>query len=92
MRTSFKYLLFFVFTIYECFSSFSQQQKSVISLWGDQGNGTFINPILNADYSDPDVVRVDDNFYMVCSEFHFMGMPVFAFKGYGKLAYNWTDL
>ena len=21
--------------------------------WGDQGNGTYINPILNADYSDP---------------------------------------
>ena len=20
--------------------------------WGDQGNGTYINPILNADYSD----------------------------------------
>jgi hypothetical protein len=22
--------------------------------WGDQGNGTYINPVLNADYSDPD--------------------------------------
>ena len=28
--------------------------------WGDQGNGTYINPILNADYSDPDVIRVGD--------------------------------
>jgi beta-xylosidase len=44
--------------------------------WGDQGNGTFINPVLNADYSDPDVIRVDSRYYMVCSEFHFMGMPV----------------
>jgi beta-xylosidase len=44
--------------------------------WGDQGNGTYINPILNADYSDPDVIRVNDKYYMVCSEFHFMGMPV----------------
>ena len=24
----------------------------------DQGNGTYKNPILNADYSDPDVIRV----------------------------------
>ena len=44
--------------------------------WGDQGNGTYINPVLNADYSDPDVVRVGDKYYMVCSEFHYMGMPV----------------
>ena len=80
MRTSFKYLLFLCLLFMNVFSSFSQQQKSVISLWGDQGNGTFINPILNADYSDPDVVRVDDNFYMVCSEFHFMGMPVLHSK------------
>jgi beta-xylosidase len=44
--------------------------------WGDQSNGTYINPILNADYSDPDVIRVDNKYYMVCSEFHFMGIPV----------------
>ncbi len=44
--------------------------------WGDTGNGTYINPILNADYSDPDVIRVNDKYYMVCSEFHFTGMPV----------------
>jgi len=44
--------------------------------WGDQGNGTYINPVLNADYSDPDVIRVGNDYYMVCSEFHFMGMPV----------------
>ena len=31
-----------------------------LKTWGDQGNGTYINPILNADYSDPDVIRVDD--------------------------------
>jgi beta-xylosidase len=52
------------------------RSQSVTGSWGDQGNGTYINPILNADYSDPDVIRVNDKFYMVCSEFHFMGMPV----------------
>jgi beta-xylosidase len=46
--------------------------------WGDQGNGTYINPILNADYSDPDVIRVNDRYYMVASDFHFMGMQVLA--------------
>lgn len=44
--------------------------------WGDLGNGTFANPVLNADYSDPDVIRVGDRYYMTCSEFHYMGMPV----------------
>lgn len=45
-------------------------------LWGDQGNGTYINPILNADYSDPDVIRVGDHYYMVASDFHFLGMQI----------------
>lgn len=44
--------------------------------WGDQGDGRYVNPILNADYSDPDVIRVGDKYYMVCSDFHFIGMPV----------------
>lgn len=44
--------------------------------WGDQGDGTYVNPILNADYSDPDVIRVGEKYYMICSEFHFIGIPV----------------
>lgn len=44
--------------------------------WGDQGDGTFRNPILPADYSDPDVIRVGEDFYLVASEFHFAGIQV----------------
>lgn len=44
--------------------------------WGDLGNGYYANPVLKADFSDPDVIRVGDDFYMVCSDFHYMGMPV----------------
>ena len=44
--------------------------------WGDQGNGTYKNPVLCADYSDPDVIRVGEKYYMVASDFHFMGMQV----------------
>ena len=44
--------------------------------WGDQGNGTYINPVLNADFSDPDVIRVGDKYYMAASDFHYMGMQV----------------
>ncbi len=44
--------------------------------WGDQGNGTYRNPLLNADFSDPDVIRVGKKYYMVASDFHFLGMQV----------------
>lgn len=44
--------------------------------WGDKGNGTYKNPVLNADFSDPDVIRVGKKFYMVASDFHFLGMQV----------------
>src|SRR6187431_1522595 len=54
--------------------------------WGDQGDGTFRNPILPADYSDPDVIRVGDDFYLVASEFHFMGIQVL----HSKDLVNWT--
>ena len=44
--------------------------------WGDQCDGTYRNPVLNADFSDPDVIRVGSRFYMVASDFHFLGMQV----------------
>ena len=36
----------------------------------DLGNGTYKNPVIFADYSDPDVVKVGDDFYMTSSSFH----------------------
>ena len=44
--------------------------------WGDLGDGTYANPVLNADYSDPDVIRVGDKYYMVASDFHYIGLQV----------------
>jgi len=35
----------------------------------DRGDGTFQNPIIYADYSDPDVIRVGDDFYLTASSF-----------------------
>jgi beta-xylosidase len=43
----------------------------------DQGDGTYINPVLHADYSDPDVIRVGSDFYMTASSFgHLPGLPI----------------
>jgi beta-xylosidase len=36
----------------------------------DLGDGRYRNPILHADYSDPDVIRVGDKFYMTASSFN----------------------
>ena len=44
--------------------------------WGDLGDGTFANPVLNGDFSDVDVIRVGAKYYLTCSEFSYMGMPV----------------
>ncbi len=43
----------------------------------DMGDGTYINPVINADYSDPDVVAVGDDFYMTASSFGCApGLPI----------------
>ena len=47
------------------------QENYVSEVWvADQGNGTYKNPILYADYSDPDACRVGDDFYMTSSSFN----------------------
>jgi len=47
----------------------------------DLGNGRYKNPIIFADYSDPDVIRVNDDFYMISSSFNCMpGIPILHSK------------
>jgi len=31
----------------------------------DNGDGTYTNPVIAADFPDPDVIRVGDTYYMV---------------------------
>ena len=54
----------------------------VSTVWvADNGDGTYRNPILHADYSDPDAVRVGDDFYMTASSFNAApGLPVLHSK------------
>ena len=43
----------------------------------DRGDGTFQNPVLHADYSDPDAIRVGDDFWLTSSSFgHVPGLPI----------------
>jgi len=64
----------------------AEPEAARILAWGDQGDGTYRNPILKADYSDPDVVRVGDDFYLIASDFHFVGIQVL----HSKDLVNWT--
>ncbi len=77
-------VLFFVFLIYS-FSIFSQ---SVSNVWvSDLGNGTYKNPVLYADYSDPDVCRVGNDYYLVASSFgNIPGLPIL----HSNDLVNWT--
>ena len=54
------------------------QQNSISKVWvADNGDGTYKNPILHADYSDPDAIRVGDNYYMIASSFNASpGLPI----------------
>ena len=36
----------------------------------DNGDGTFTNPVIQADFPDPDVVKVGDTYYMVTTTMH----------------------
>ena len=55
-------------------------RAQVSPVWSaDQGDGTYKNPILFADYSDPDVIRDGDTFYLVASSFNQIpGLPILA--------------
>ncbi|PWF48589.1 glycoside hydrolase family 43 protein [Massilia glaciei] len=53
----------------------------------DLGNGSYRNPILHADYSDPDAIRVGDSYYMTSSSFsNVPGLPLLTSKD----MVNWT--
>ncbi|MCM1046397.1 MAG: glycoside hydrolase 43 family protein [Candidatus Gastranaerophilales bacterium] len=45
-------------------------QSQITKMWvADQGDGTYINPILYTDYSDPDAIRVGEDYFMIASSF-----------------------
>jgi beta-xylosidase len=61
----------------------SAQPETILSkVWvADNGDGTYKNPILHADYSDPDVVRVGDDYFMTASSFNCVpGLPILHSK------------
>ena len=56
----------------------AQKAPTVSNVWvADNGDGTYQNPVLYADYSDPDAIRVNDDYYLVASSFNCVpGLPI----------------
>jgi beta-xylosidase len=63
-------------------------EPSVSKVWvSDLGNGNYKNPVINADYSDPDAIRVGADFYMTASSFDAVpGLPIL----HSRDLVNWT--
>lgn len=71
----------FLFALALLFAGFANAWRA------DLGNGKYQNPILFADYSDPDVIRVNTDYYLVASSFQFMpGIPILKSRD----LVNWT--
>ncbi len=55
----------------------------------DNKNGTFTNPIIHTDFSDPDVIEVDGHFYMTASSFsNLPALPIL----HSKDLVNWETI
>lgn len=66
----------------------SADRAPVDGRWfADQGDGTYCNPVLIGDYSDPDVTRVGDDYYLTSSSFTDVpGLPIL----HSRDLVNWT--
>ncbi len=83
MKTRLSVIILFAF-----YSVILSAKPYISKVWvADQGNGKYKNPVLYADYSDPDVCRVGTDYYMVASSFaNTPGLPVL----HSKDLVNWT--
>ncbi len=69
-------LILLAATLMPAAAAFGDNYKSKV--WSpDNGNGTYTNPVLYADYSDPDAVAVGDDYYLTASSFNCIpGLPI----------------
>lgn len=78
--------LFAMVWLIACVNATSQNYISKVWV-ADNGDGTYKNPVLHADYSDPDAIRVGDDYYMVSSSFNCI--PALQIL-HSKDLVNWT--
>lgn len=79
-----KHLAYFATSLLATFAVHAEVSKAYVS---DLGNGKYQNPVINADYSDPDVVRVGNDYWMTSSSF--ANLPALQILHSNDLV-NWT--
>lgn len=81
-----RFHLFLSFIIFH--SSFFIAPTIAQGVWSpDNGDGTYTNPVLYADYSDPDVCAVGEDYYLTASSFNcILGLPIL----HSRDLVNWT--
>lgn len=73
-------LIIWLFLGVGCYLQASAQYRSEVWM-SDLGNGYYRNPVIHADYSDPDVCAVGEDFYMTASSFQCTpGLPILHSK------------
>jgi len=74
-----KIRLLFILFFFQSFTSILVGQ--MYERWGDQDDGTYYNPVIPADFSDIDVIRVGDDYYAISSTMQYSpGMVVIHSK------------
>ena len=64
-------------------------QPSPRTWTADNGNGTFSNPLFYDEFSDPDLIRVGDDYYLTGTTMHTMpGLPIL----HSQDLVNWKHL
>ena len=77
-----------LFVLMVLFATVAAQAQYRSQVWcPDNGDGTYTNPVLYADYSDPDVCAVGEDYYLTASSFNCIpGLPIL----HSKDLVNWT--
>jgi beta-xylosidase len=71
------------------FGSTALNAQSTLSWTADNGNGTFTNPLFYDEFSDPDILRVGDDYYLAGTTMHTVPGLVIL---HSKDLVNWTNV
>ena len=82
-----KRILFFVGCLMAC--TIVNVQAQTKSWTADNGNGTFTNPLFYDEFSDPDIIRVGDDYYLAGTTMHSVPGLVIL---HSKDLVNWENI
>ncbi len=82
-------MLYRILILTGCLAALGSPSLSAGSWTADNGNGTYTNPLFYDEFSDPDLIRVGDDFYLAGTTMHTMpGLVVL----HSRDLVNWTFL